>query len=52
MFLSEERERREEKAMLKEAEKDYLEIDLARQTQSDPFAKDKVLRIESMQAAK
>lgn len=36
--------------MLKEAEKEYTEIDLARANQVDPFAKDKVVKLESIQA--
>jgi len=38
--------------MLKEAEKEYMEIDLAKQNQIDPFSKDKVMKIESIQANK
>lgn len=40
--------------MLKEAEQEYAEIDLAKQNQADPFARDKVLKIEekSTEAAK
>jgi hypothetical protein len=33
--------------MLKEAAKEYLEIDIALASQVDPFAKDKVLKIEA-----
>ena len=33
--------------MLKEAEKEYNEIDVAAANQVDPFAKDKVLKIET-----
>lgn len=50
VFVAEERERREEKAMLKEAEQEFREVDAAKQV--DPFAKDKVLKIESAAAAK
>jgi len=35
--------------MLKEAEKEFTEIDLANANQIDPFAKDKVMKIESQQ---
>jgi hypothetical protein len=38
--------------MLKEAEKDYTEIDIAHASQVDPFAKDKVLKIESSSVTK
>jgi hypothetical protein len=33
--------------MLKEAEKEFTEIDIAHASQIDPFAKDKVMKIES-----
>jgi hypothetical protein len=38
--------------MLKEAEKEYTEIDIAHASQVDPFAKDKVLKIESASVTK
>jgi hypothetical protein len=38
--------------MLKEAEQEYHEIDIARQNQIDPFAKDKVMKIETEAAQK
>lgn len=38
--------------MLKEAEQEYTEIDIARENQIDPFAKDKVLKIETQVAQK
>ena len=38
--------------MLKETEAEYAEIDLARQSQLDPFAKDKVMKIEMGEASK
>lgn len=38
--------------MLKEAEKEFTEIDIAHATQVDPFAKDKVLKIESASVMK
>ncbi len=50
VFVEEEREKREERLMLKEAEQEFTEIDAAKQV--DPFSKDKVLKIESAAAAK
>lgn len=38
--------------MLKEAEKEYTEIDIAQTSQVDPFAKDKVMKIESATVTK
>jgi hypothetical protein len=38
--------------MLKEAEQEYQEIDMAKANQVDPFSKDKVVKIESAAAAK
>lgn len=38
--------------MLKEAEHEYQEIDIARANQIDPFSKDKVMKIESAAASK
>ena len=38
--------------MLKEAENEFTEIDLARASNTDPFAKDKVVKIESTAATK
>ena len=38
--------------MLKEAENEYTEIDIAQQNQVDPFAKDKVMKIETQVAQK
>lgn len=38
--------------MLKEAEHEYNEIDLAHDAQTNPFAKDKVVKIESGAAVK
>jgi len=38
--------------MLKEAGKEFAEIDLAQANQSDPFAKDKVMKIESSAVVK
>lgn len=52
IFIDEEREKREEKAMLKDAEKEYQEIDLAKTSQLDPFSKDKVMKIETAAASK
>ena len=51
-FISDEQEHRQEKQMLKEAEKEYQEIDLAHANQVDPFAKDKVMKIETQQPIK
>lgn len=51
-FLIEQKDEREDKAMLKEAEQEYHEIDIARQNQIDPFAKDKVMKIETEAAQK
>lgn len=52
VFINEEREQREEKLMLKEAEQEFAEIDIAKANQVDPFSKDKVLKIETTAAAK
>jgi U3 small nucleolar RNA-associated protein 12 len=52
VFIEEERDRREERLMLKEAEQEFQEIDTAKAAQVDPFAKDKVLKIETAAAAK
>ena len=38
--------------MLKEAENEYTEIDIAKAAQIDPFAKDKVVKIETGEAIK
>jgi hypothetical protein len=38
--------------MLKEAGKEYNEIDVAHANQIDPFAKDKVMKIETSQPIK
>jgi hypothetical protein len=38
--------------MLKEAEKEFMEIDIAKASQVDPFSKDKVMKIETTAAAK
>jgi hypothetical protein len=38
--------------MLKEAEKEFTEIDIATANQVDPFARDKVKKIESTAATK
>jgi predicted secreted protein len=46
-FLVEQQDERDDKKMLKEAEQEYTEIDIARENQIDPFAKDKVLKIET-----
>jgi len=50
--LIEQQDERDDKLMLKEAEQEYTEIDIAKQNQIDPFAKDKVLKIESQAAHK
>jgi len=50
--VTDEQEYRAEKQMLKEAENEYTEIDLARAAQVDPFAKDKVVKIETGEAVK
>ena len=50
--MSEEREYREEKLMLKEAEQEFQEIDIAKASQIDPFSKDKVMKIETAAASK
>jgi U3 small nucleolar RNA-associated protein 12 len=49
-FLIEQQDEREDKAMLKEAEVEYTEIDIAKQNQIDPFSKDKVVKIETQVA--
>ena len=46
-FLIEQKDEREDKLMLKEAEQEYTEIDIARENQIDPFSKDKVVKIET-----
>jgi hypothetical protein len=38
--------------MLKEAENEFQEIDIAKANQIDPFSKDKVMKIESAAASK
>jgi hypothetical protein len=38
--------------MLKEAENEFQEIDIAKANQVDPFSKDKVMKIESAAASK
>lgn len=38
--------------MLKDAEMEYTEIDIAKENQIDPFAKDKVIKIETTLAHK
>jgi len=51
-FVSDEQDYRQEKQILKEAENEYTEVDLARAAQTDPFAKDKVVKLESSEATK
>jgi len=51
-FLIEQKDERDDKLMLKEAEQEYTEIDLAQQNQIDPFSKDKVMKIETQLAHK
>jgi U3 small nucleolar RNA-associated protein 12 len=46
-FLIEQKEDREDKEMVKEIQNDYALVDLGAQRQIDPFAKDKVMKIES-----
>lgn len=38
--------------MLKEAEQEFQEIDVAKANQVDPFSKDKAMKIETMAASK
>ena len=38
--------------MLKEAEDEFQEIDIAKANQLDPFSKDKVMKLETMAASK
>lgn len=38
--------------MLKEAEQEFQEIDIAKANQVDPFSKDKVMKIETAAASK
>ena len=38
--------------MLKDAEQEFQEIDVAKANQVDPFSKDKVMKIETMAASK
>jgi U3 small nucleolar RNA-associated protein 12 len=51
-FVTDEQEYRQEKLMLKEAENEYNEIDLAQDAQTNPFSKDKVVKIETGAALK
>lgn len=51
-FVTDEQEYRQEKLMLKEAEHEYNEIDLAHDAQNNPFTKDKVVKIETTEAFK
>ena len=51
-FVTDEQEYRQEKQMLKDAEAEFQEIDIARANQVDPFAKDKVVKIETEQVTK
>lgn len=46
VFISDLQELRQEKVMLKEAEQEYAEIDMQQLHNADPFARDKVLKIE------
>ena len=50
--MIEQKDEREDKLMLKEAEQEYTEIDIARENQIDPFSKDKVVKIETQLAHK
>ena len=52
VFIEEEKEKRDERQMLKEAENEFQEIDIAKANQIDPFSKDKVMKIESAAASK
>lgn len=51
-FLIEQNDEREDKLMLKEAQNEYTEIDIAKENQIDPFSKDKVVKIEMQLANK
>ena len=51
-FVTDEQDYRQEKQMLKEAEHEFNEIDLAHDAQTNPFAKDKVVKIETGAAVK
>ena len=52
VFIEEEKEKRDERQMFKEAENEFQEIDIAKANQVDPFSKDKVMKIESAAASK
>mmetsp|Transcript_11147 Transcript_11147/g.18704 ORF Transcript_11147/g.18704 Transcript_11147/m.18704 type:complete len:445 (-) Transcript_11147:326-1660(-) len=49
-FMVEQQDEREDKKLLADIRQEYTQIDVARQSQLDPFAKDKVMKIESKQA--
>lgn len=51
-FLIEQDEEREDKQMIKDAQNEYTEIDIAKENQIDPFSKDKVVKIEMQLASK
>jgi hypothetical protein len=51
-FVTDEQNERQEKQMLKEAGKEFAEIDLQQASMQDPFAKDKVMKIESKEVIK
>ena len=51
-FVSDEQDYRQEKQMLREAVQEFAEVDFGQAAQLDPFAKDKVVKIETGEAAK
>ena len=50
--MSDEQDYRQEKLMLREAANEFAEIDLGQAAQLDPFARDKVVKIETGEASK
>jgi len=50
--VSDEQDYRQEKLMLKEAANEYTEMDFGQAASLDPFARDKVVKIETGEASK
>jgi len=51
-FVTDEQDYRQEKLMLREAANEYTEVDYGNASQLDPFARDKVVKIETGEASK
>lgn len=51
-FVSDEQDYRQEKLMLREAANEYAEVDFGQASQLDPFARDKVVKIDTSEASK